>query len=129
MSQHAVVGTSMVAMIFPSAVSLYTHHRLGNVRWPVGRMLLGGSALGACLGVQVALAPLLRTKKWRRTRTRARAAADLRDWPATGCAQHGGPADEADLRSGDVPAGAQDPARRAPLTSLARKLASYQVIQ
>jgi len=57
MSQHAVVGTSMVAMIFPSAVSLYTHHRLGNVRWPVGRMLLGGSALGACLGVQVALAP------------------------------------------------------------------------
>jgi hypothetical protein len=23
----------MVAMIFPSAVSLYTHHTLGNVKW------------------------------------------------------------------------------------------------
>ena len=32
--QHHVVGTSMVAMIAPSAVSLYTHHTLGNVHWP-----------------------------------------------------------------------------------------------
>ncbi len=34
MPQHAVVGTSMLAMIAPSSVSLYTHHTLGNVRWP-----------------------------------------------------------------------------------------------
>lgn len=32
-SQAAVVGTSMVAMVFPSARGLYTHHTLGNVRW------------------------------------------------------------------------------------------------
>ncbi len=33
MPQHAVVGTSMVAMVAPAAVSLITHHRLGNVQW------------------------------------------------------------------------------------------------
>jgi len=54
MPQHAVVGTSMVAMIFPSAVSLYTHHTLGNVKWQVGKMLLVGSAGGAALGVTAA---------------------------------------------------------------------------
>eukprot|EP00802_Teleaulax_amphioxeia_P007345 Tamp_07351.p1 GENE.Tamp_07351~~Tamp_07351.p1 ORF type:complete len:414 (+),score=52.93 Tamp_07351:56-1243(+) len=54
MPQHHVVGTSMVAMIAPSAVSLYTHHTLGNVHWPVGRMLFLGSAAGAALGVSIA---------------------------------------------------------------------------
>ena len=55
MPQVAVVGTSMVAMVFPSAVSLYTHHTLGNVKWKVGRVLLLGSAGGAALGVHLAL--------------------------------------------------------------------------
>jgi len=54
MDQTSCVGTSMVAMVFPSVVSLYTHHTLGNVRWGVGRLLLLGSATGAFAGVQIA---------------------------------------------------------------------------
>ena len=46
MPQHAVVGTSMVAMIGPAAVSLATHQRLGNVQWPGG----GREREGECAG-------------------------------------------------------------------------------
>eukprot|EP01065_Artemidia_motanka_P035779 TRINITY_DN43670_c0_g1_i1.p2 TRINITY_DN43670_c0_g1~~TRINITY_DN43670_c0_g1_i1.p2 ORF type:complete len:300 (+),score=75.95 TRINITY_DN43670_c0_g1_i1:63-962(+) len=55
MSQQAVLGTSMVAMIAPSATALHQHHLLGNVRWGIGRSLLIGSAAGAAAGSSVAV--------------------------------------------------------------------------
>jgi hypothetical protein len=55
----------MVAMIFPSAVSLYTHHTLGNVKWQglMARASLPGISPHAALPGLVARAHACRP--WR----------------------------------------------------------------
>lgn len=50
MSHHAALGTSLFAMVLPSMVGTFTHHKKGNVNWRVAPMLALGSAVGAYFG-------------------------------------------------------------------------------
>ena len=54
-SQATVVGTSLAAMIPPSAVALAQHHRLGNVDWRMAAGLAIGTAVGGTLGSAAAV--------------------------------------------------------------------------
>jgi uncharacterized membrane protein YfcA len=51
-----VLGTSLAAMIPPSAVGLLQHARMGNVDWRMAAMLAAGTSLGSYVGSQAALA-------------------------------------------------------------------------
>jgi uncharacterized protein len=53
--QAAVLGTSLLAMLPPSAAALVAHRRLGNVDARMGAALAVGTALGSALGSSVAV--------------------------------------------------------------------------
>jgi uncharacterized membrane protein YfcA len=53
--QAAVVGTSLLAMLPPSAVALAQHHRLGNVDPRMGLTLAAGTAIGGWVGSGLAV--------------------------------------------------------------------------
>lgn len=48
------VGTSLATIVVTSISSVWAHHSLGNVRWPVFVTLVPGIAVGVWLGVNVA---------------------------------------------------------------------------
>lgn len=48
------IGTSLTTIVFTSLSSVWAHHRLGNVQWPVFGALAPGIAVGVWLGVNVA---------------------------------------------------------------------------
>ena len=54
-TQATVVGTSLAAMIPPSAVALAQHHRLGNVDWRMAAGLAIGTAVGGTVGSAAAV--------------------------------------------------------------------------
>jgi uncharacterized membrane protein YfcA len=51
---HLAVGTSLATIIFTSISSIYAHHRLGAVAWPVFRAITPGIVLGALIGALLA---------------------------------------------------------------------------
>lgn len=51
-----VIGTSLAAMIPPSAVGLLQHNRLGNVDWRMALALAAATACGSYAGSNLALA-------------------------------------------------------------------------
>ena len=53
--QAAVLGTSLLAMLPPSAVALAQHHRLGNVDPRMGLTLAMGTAVGGMIGSGLAV--------------------------------------------------------------------------
>jgi len=55
LSQAAVVGTSLLAMIPPSIVALGTHYRMGNVQPRIAAALAVGTALGSGVGSSLAV--------------------------------------------------------------------------
>ena len=55
LDQHLAQGTSLLAMVFPSAVGGMVHSRMGQVNWRVLPYLLFGSFIGAYLGGMAAL--------------------------------------------------------------------------
>ena len=55
LTQSQVLGTSLLAMIPPSAAALFQHHRLGNVDWRMAAGLSLGTAVGAGAGSVAAL--------------------------------------------------------------------------
>ena len=52
---HTVVGTSLGAIVLPSAFSLFVHFRKGAVRVPVALTLAAGAIVGTSCGVWGAL--------------------------------------------------------------------------
>lgn len=52
--QAAVLGTSLLAMLPPSAVALWQHNRMGNVDARLGAALAIGTAIGGGIGSRVA---------------------------------------------------------------------------
>jgi len=54
LSQAAVVGTSLLAMIPPSIVALGTHYKMGNVQPRIAASLAVGTALGSGVGSSLA---------------------------------------------------------------------------
>ena len=54
-SQATVLGTSLLAMVLPSAAALLQHHKLGNVDWRLAAALALGTACGSALGSSVAV--------------------------------------------------------------------------
>eukprot|EP00936_MAST-01D_sp_MAST-1D-sp1_P002885 g2885.t1 len=55
MSQHTVIGTSLLAMLLPSAVGAVSHARLGNVVLWALPPVVGGTVLGAYAGAKMGL--------------------------------------------------------------------------
>ena len=55
MTQHTVIGTSLLAMLLPSAVGAVSHARLGNVVLWALPPVVGGTALGAYAGAKLGL--------------------------------------------------------------------------
>lgn len=55
LSQTAVLGSSLLAMVPPSCVGLAQHARLGNVDWRMAAGLAAGTALGSSAGSKVAV--------------------------------------------------------------------------
>ena len=53
--QASVLGTSLLAMLPPSAMALAQHHRLGNVDPRMGLTLAAGTAVGGALGSGLAV--------------------------------------------------------------------------
>ena len=53
--QAAVLGTSLLAMLPPSAVALAQHYRLGNVDPRIGLTLAAGTAVGGWVGSGLAV--------------------------------------------------------------------------
>lgn len=53
--QAAVLGTSLLAMLPPSAVALLQHRALGNVDFRMGAALAAGTALGGAVGSGMAV--------------------------------------------------------------------------
>jgi len=53
--QAAVLGTSLLAMLPPSAVALLQHRALGNVDVRMGAALAAGTALGGLVGSGMAV--------------------------------------------------------------------------
>jgi len=62
--QHIAIGTSLMAMIPPSTIAAYTHHKLGNVKLGFVPYLLFGSVLGSMLGVRVSFGLTDEQLKW-----------------------------------------------------------------
>ncbi|PRW45493.1 4-toluene sulfonate uptake permease [Chlorella sorokiniana] len=54
--QATVLGTSLLAMIFPASAALLQHQRLGNVDWRMAASLAAGTAVGSLAGSNVAVA-------------------------------------------------------------------------
>jgi uncharacterized membrane protein YfcA len=52
-SPHVAIGTSAVAVAANAAMSLASHARLGNVRWPCGGAFAAFGIAGAFLGAQL----------------------------------------------------------------------------
>lgn len=50
---HVAIGTSAVAVAANAAISLLTHARLGNVRWPCAAVFAGAGVLGALGGARL----------------------------------------------------------------------------
>ena len=50
-----MLGTSLLAMLPPSAMALAQHHRLGNVDPRMGLTLAAGTAVGGALGSGLAV--------------------------------------------------------------------------
>ena len=55
LSQAAVIGTSLLAMIPPSVVALGTHYMMGNVEPRIAAALALGTALGSSVGSSLAV--------------------------------------------------------------------------
>lgn len=55
MPQAAVLGTSLLCMVPPSAAALVQHWRLGNVDPRLGAALAAGTLLGGAAGSRVAV--------------------------------------------------------------------------
>lgn len=51
---HVAVGTSFATIVITSASSILAHHKLGNILWPVVRLMAPGLMLGVVLGSIVA---------------------------------------------------------------------------
>lgn len=60
----AVLGTTLASMVLPSALGAHTHWRLGNVAARVLPGLLGGTAVGAFSGAQLALVAPQGVLRW-----------------------------------------------------------------
>jgi len=50
---HLAIGTSAVAVAANAAMSLLTHARAGNVRWPCAAVFAGTGVIGAFLGARL----------------------------------------------------------------------------
>jgi len=48
---HMAVATSLATIVFTSASSIWSHHKMGSVMWSVCRPMSIGIAIGAVLGV------------------------------------------------------------------------------
>jgi uncharacterized membrane protein YfcA len=47
---HLALGTAAASIIFTSITSMREHHKLGNIDWPIVRIMAPGLVLGAALG-------------------------------------------------------------------------------
>jgi uncharacterized membrane protein YfcA len=56
LTQHEVIGTSLAAMLLPSAAGCLTHYKLGNIVKRSVLPLAAGTAIGAVVGGKLALA-------------------------------------------------------------------------
>jgi len=61
---QAVLGTTLASMVVPSALGAHTHWRLGNVATRALPGLLGGTALGAYVGAQLAMLVPQEALRW-----------------------------------------------------------------
>ena len=55
LNQATVLGTSLLAMLLPSAAALNQHRKMGNVDWRIGTALGVGCAVGGFFGSQLAI--------------------------------------------------------------------------
>lgn len=64
LSQQAVLGTSLAAMVVPSLTGVLVHHRAGTVVWAAALPLAAGAGAGAVLGSQMAMLLPEEELKW-----------------------------------------------------------------
>ncbi|GAB4817746.1 hypothetical protein N2152v2_004792 [Parachlorella kessleri] len=54
-AQATVLGTTLLAMIPPTAVGMLQHHRLGNIDWRLAGLFAAGASVGAAAGSAAAV--------------------------------------------------------------------------
>lgn len=54
LAMHIALATSMAAIVINSISALISHHKRGNVQWPLFKQIILFSVIGSCLGAMLA---------------------------------------------------------------------------